>query len=546
MNDADGAYRLRLSEPLERDRPAMLPTVAPRRPIVLVLGMHRSGTSLCSHILSVLGVDMADRIAPPGRASPLPENARGHWERWEIVGFHDRILALFNRAVSGPFHDFPLPAAWWADPRVVEIRREMAAFLENRMGEGHFGFKDPRTVRLMPVWHQLVSELSLAPKIVLCLRNPAQAARSLQARDGLDPELGEYRWLVHTIDFFRYAGTREFCAVEYEKWFEEPRSNIEKLKSFLDLPWQQSESDLDLVLSDIIDPALRHDPAQPREASRPLVRSLYRLATRAGHDAEVRRQISQIAAQFAGFQQLHEPFRRSFENLAGVAAKLPGIKAEVAGLRTVIGQRDAALTAAGEKLGGAEARLVEVLAQLEGTRAQLEDALKRAEEEVSGLRATIAERDAAVAAAEVKASAAEALAEIAAQRRPSAEDETALVEALQRGEELRERLEAMRAEMTASREARRHAERHAAERAGAVEAMRAEMATLREQITAARQVSRELAAAWATDFTRPAPGPRKAPRGWWWGTLRLLRFRAARHPSRPAQLAREMPATADD
>src|SRR5205809_929473 len=123
MNDADGAYRLRLSEPLERDRPAM-PTVAPRRPIVLVLGMHRSGTSL-----------------------------------------------------------------------------------------------------RMPGWHQLVSGLRWAPKLVLCLRNPAQAARSLQARDGLDPELGEYRWRVHTIDFCRYAGSREFCAVEYEKWFDEPRSN---------------------------------------------------------------------------------------------------------------------------------------------------------------------------------------------------------------------------------------------------------------------------------------------------------------------------------
>jgi hypothetical protein len=46
------------------------------RPIVVLLGMHRSGTSLCSHILSALGVDMADEVTPNAG------NEKGHWERW--------------------------------------------------------------------------------------------------------------------------------------------------------------------------------------------------------------------------------------------------------------------------------------------------------------------------------------------------------------------------------------------------------------------------------------------------------------------------------
>jgi len=43
------------------------------------------------------------------------------------------------------------------------------------------------------------------------------------------------------IDFFRYASNFDFCAVEYEEWFDNPAVNIEKLRKFLDLPWQQSE-----------------------------------------------------------------------------------------------------------------------------------------------------------------------------------------------------------------------------------------------------------------------------------------------------------------
>src|SRR6266446_3915350 len=178
-------------EPPRRDRITAISGGVQRRPIVLVLGMHRSGTSLCSHLLSALGVDMADSIGVN------LGNDRGHWERWEIVEFHDRILRLFNRDYGGQFHDFALPVAWWADPRVAEIRREIVAFLEKRMGNSYFGFKDPRTVRVMPLWHQVFSELKLAPRIVLCLRNPAQIGRSLKAREGLNPEIGEYRWLVH-------------------------------------------------------------------------------------------------------------------------------------------------------------------------------------------------------------------------------------------------------------------------------------------------------------------------------------------------------------
>jgi hypothetical protein len=73
-----------------------------------------------------------------------------------------------------------LPVAWWADPRVAEVRREIAGFLERRMGNAYFGFKDPRTVRLMPMWHQIINELRLTPKIVFCLRKPAQVATLAQ------------------------------------------------------------------------------------------------------------------------------------------------------------------------------------------------------------------------------------------------------------------------------------------------------------------------------------------------------------------------------
>ncbi len=479
MNDGLLVSHSRSIEPAPRDRVAAIASAMQRRPIVLVLGMHRSGTSLCSHILSAIGVDMADVIPGPGHTSPAPDNPRGHWERWEIVEFHDRILGLFNRDYWGRFHDFPLPVAWWADPRVAQIRREMIAFLSARMGEGYFGFKDPRTVRLMPVWHQIFTELKLAPKIVLCLRNPAQVARSLNARDGLDPAVGEYRWLVHTVDFYRYANYFEVCTVEYEGWFSEPSANLEKLKQFLGLPWQQSESELGLMLSGIIDPTARHDGGDHREPGQPLVRSLYKLVRRAGRDGAAHNQIASIASQFVGFQQLQGPFRQAFEDLAKVVA---GIEQELVALRSAAGEREALVDALERRASAAEARLAEALAEVEAQRAQLNDlagerdARAAIEGEASCLKATLAERE--VALEELSCRADELLAAL-----QSAQAERAAA------------AEAAQADVAALQGVVASTEQQAAERGAAAAAMEAELATLRGVPMKAEEASRERAMA---------------------------------------------------
>jgi hypothetical protein len=536
MNDSLATSYPLAVEPFARARVAPVADADRRRPIVVVLGMHRSGTSLCAHILSAMGIDMADAIREHD------SNARGHWERWEIVEFHDRILRLFNRDYYGPFHDFSLPAAWWADPRVFAIKREIVGFLERRMGDGYFGFKDPRTVRLMPVWHQIFNDLKLAPKIVLCLRDPAQVARSVKARDGLDLEIGEYRWLTHMVDFFRYSGDFDICTVEYERWFTDPFGNFEQLKKFLDVPWQQSESDLGLVLSGIVDPALRHDSSDHREAGQPLVRSLYALARGDHPDGGARHQPSDIITQHINFQKLHEPFQRAFENIAGIAAKLPQVEQEAADLRAAMGGRDALIEAADGRTSAAEARLAEAFAAAEAQRihfaeivaerdahaeamgaaiAGLREDLARAENEATALRTALNEREATAQEAGARANASEArlagsLAEIEAQRLQitaisgdlsdrdtaaaalQAEIEilrSALAQAEQRGQEHAAAVATAQAESAVLRDALARAELENVETGTVAEAICAEIASSRIALACAEREAQDRAAA---------------------------------------------------
>ena len=505
-----------------------------RRPIVLVLGMHRSGTSLCSHILSVLGVDMADKIPGPGSPAPGPDNPRGHWERWEIVEFHDRILSFFNRGYSTLFHDLPLPVAWWADPRVAQVRREIVEFLKKRVGECYFGFKDPRTVRLMPIWHQIFKELRWAPKIVFCLRNPAQVARSLMARDMLDADVAEYRWFSYVADFFRYTNRFDICTVEYEAWFDEPSTNLGKLRRFLNLHWDQTELDLDLTISSIVDQALRHDDPARREAGQPLVRSFYRLASRAGHDTAAREQIQFIVSQFITFQQLQRPLHHAFENAAALAAALPGIEEESAVLHTALSERDAMVDAANRRASSAEERLAGLVTETEAHRAhiavierergELSGALETARAEVAAARSALAETEHQSNSLQAVLAEREAALEGASLR---AGELTATLQATQAEcARMAERAavgEASRSEARSLRRALAEAEQHGAAANAAVETLQGEITALRSELAAARDVGRAALASLRSDAPMlPAAGNP----GWVTVVLRHIGLRA--------------------
>src|SRR4029077_3303113 len=199
---------------------------------------------------------------------------------------------------------------------------------------------------------------------------------------------------------FRYASNFDFCAVEYEEWFDNPAANLEKLRKFLDLPWQWSEAELALLLSDMVDPTARHDGR--REASQPLVRTLYKLAGRAGQDG-TRDQIGNIVSQFVSFQQLQRPLLQAFEGVAKTAAKYPEIEQEATALRAAVGERDAVIDAADARAAGAEGRLAEARIEIDRQRAQIADLGRESDERaevertVNDLKATLAERETALA-----------------------------------------------------------------------------------------------------------------------------------------------------
>lgn len=184
-------------------------TASPARPVVVVLGSGRSGTSLLMQVLAALGLRVSPQLIEARR-----DNPRGFFEDARIV----RIQADLMRALGAwPYH--ALPPDWLEAPATDVAARALRQVLrENLDRDGLWGFKDPRTAPFLPLWQRLFAEESLEPRYILALRAPGSILRSFMAAYRTPLETAEAVWLRRTCDALRH--TRAAChIVHYEDWF---------------------------------------------------------------------------------------------------------------------------------------------------------------------------------------------------------------------------------------------------------------------------------------------------------------------------------------
>ncbi len=151
--------------------------------VIVVLGMHRSGTSALAGTFSQLGLNLGDELMP----ATVDANPKGYFEHVRIVQAHDRLLAAFGMDWADPR---PLPESWMRHPATMQVRRELAALLSELVANGDtVVIKDPRLCRFVPLWQALFEELGIDAHFAFIARHPVEVAASLRRRDGMS----EYR-----------------------------------------------------------------------------------------------------------------------------------------------------------------------------------------------------------------------------------------------------------------------------------------------------------------------------------------------------------------
>src|SRR5262245_26715706 len=143
---------------------------------MIVLGMHRGGTSLAAQLVSRWGA-YGNESAMIGADHSNPS---GHWELAPLVALNEELLAAIESNWTVPPRD--------RERELLEQLAEASEFRDRaldliaamRKGGRPWFWKDPRLSILLPFWKKLWG----SAVYVVATRDPARIARSLATRDG--------------------------------------------------------------------------------------------------------------------------------------------------------------------------------------------------------------------------------------------------------------------------------------------------------------------------------------------------------------------------
>jgi hypothetical protein len=169
---------------------------------LVIVGMHRSGTSLTASALQQAGLHIGQRLMGANDS-----NVKGHYENLDFFNFHQAVLRSQGVSEDG-----------WTLQERIEVEEPFIDLAEQVVEQCAvsrlWGWKDPRTTLFLDFWSQRLPQA----KFLLVYRSPWEVVDSLYRR-GTDrvlleqPELALKMWLHYNrkiLHFYNQAVDRCF------------------------------------------------------------------------------------------------------------------------------------------------------------------------------------------------------------------------------------------------------------------------------------------------------------------------------------------------
>jgi glycosyltransferase involved in cell wall biosynthesis len=268
--------------------------------LIVVLGMHRSGTSVITRGLQVMGTGLGDRLLPAKE-----DNSTGFWEDIDINALNIEMLSALG---SDWYYLTPIK------PGDVEILRKQGYFLRAvellRLKVGSaptFGFKDPRVAKLLPFWKEVFSHCKFDVSYILALRNPLSVVKSLAKRDGIDASQSYLLWLGYVVTSLTGSAGDKRVLVDYDRLIQAPEQELIRIAKCTVQDIDPTE--LQSYKSEFLDQALQHTIYKLNDLSLdedcpPIVREVYAALLEVASekasfdDLELQGKVAQWAGEF--------------------------------------------------------------------------------------------------------------------------------------------------------------------------------------------------------------------------------------------------------
>jgi hypothetical protein len=219
---------------------------ARERHALMVLGMHRSGTSALAGMLGLAGAELPARLMPATDA-----NARGFFESQRLFELHEELLADLGTSwhdVSSP------PSGFLRSPKAGLWVERLADAVEEEFGDAPlFVVKDPRICRFVPLWERVLDRVGVRPVYILAMRNPLDVAGSLRRQHQIEEGAGLLLWLDHVLRAERDSRGQPRVVIRYESLLDDWRRVLGRVEEQLGITFPRlsrgSEAEIDRFLS---------------------------------------------------------------------------------------------------------------------------------------------------------------------------------------------------------------------------------------------------------------------------------------------------------
>ncbi len=223
--------------------------------VIVVTGMHRSGTSCITGLLNKCGYPLGTSHKLLNDNVPQYDNQKGHFENLAVVNINDAIL---NEAGG----------SWDAPPAREAIRK-----IENVIGKVLCDFaenfngtiiKDPRLCITLDLWKKYYPNLKA---VVICFRNPLSVAASLEKRgQGISLENGLKLWYTYNKQLIENIKGIPVFVINYDNLLVNLNDTIYKLLQSLgsDL----SKEEMRRKIEGFYDKDLNHNIAADEELAK--------------------------------------------------------------------------------------------------------------------------------------------------------------------------------------------------------------------------------------------------------------------------------------
>jgi hypothetical protein len=202
----------------------------PKRQAILVLGMHRSGTSALSGVACFLGASAPNNLLPANFANP-----NGYWESLPLVHAHTELLA----SADSSWDDWrQLDPRWYGSEDAPRFHRRIRDILESEYDEKPlFVVKDPRLCRFLPFFLSILKEMAVTPVALCSLRDPLEVAFSLRRRDGFPISKSVALWLRHVLEAELHSREMPRCTICYESLLKDWRLEMGRAGGATGVAW---------------------------------------------------------------------------------------------------------------------------------------------------------------------------------------------------------------------------------------------------------------------------------------------------------------------